>query len=81
VGESGIDADLAARLVRLAGALRALRTTTWRRPPRPGCWSTRRRWCAAAFPARGCHAALVEPLTDDAETLAALREVIDVTLG
>ena len=28
-----------------------------------------------------CHAALVEPLTDDAETIAALREVIHASLG
>ena len=28
-----------------------------------------------------CRAALVEPLTDDEETLAALLEVIDATLG
>jgi nitric oxide reductase NorQ protein len=32
-------------------------------------------------PLDACHAALVEPLTDDAETIAALREVIHASLG
>ena len=32
-------------------------------------------------PLEACHAALVEPLTDDAETIAALREVIHASLG
>jgi nitric oxide reductase NorQ protein len=31
-------------------------------------------------PRDACLAALVEPLTDDAETIAALAEVIDATL-
>ena len=82
VGEAGIDADLAARLVRLAGALRALKDHDLEEAA-----STRLLVYAATLVRSGlplreaCHAALVEPLTDDAETLAALREVIDVTLG
>jgi nitric oxide reductase NorQ protein len=82
VGEAGIDTDLAARLVRLAGALRALKDHDLEEAA-----STRLLVYAATLVRSGlplresCHAALVEPLTDDAETLAALREVIDVTLG
>jgi nitric oxide reductase NorQ protein len=30
---------------------------------------------------QACHAALVEPLTDDEETMHALAEVINATLG
>ena len=82
IGESGIDADLAACLVRLAGALRALKDHDLEEAA-----STRLLVYAATLVRSGlplreaCHAALVEPLTDDAETLAALREVIDATLG
>ena len=82
IGESGIDADLAGRLVRLAGALRALKDHDLEEAA-----STRLLVYAATLVRSGlplreaCNAALVEPLTDDAETLAALREVIDVTLG
>jgi nitric oxide reductase NorQ protein len=82
VGEAGIDTALAARLVRLAGALRALKDHDLEEAA-----STRLLVYAATLVRSGlplreaCHAALVEPLTDDAETLAALREVIDVTLG
>jgi nitric oxide reductase NorQ protein len=82
VGEAGVDAALAARLVQLAGALRALKDHDLEEAA-----STRLLVYAATLVRSGlslreaCHAALVEPLTDDAETLAALREVIDVTLG
>ena len=82
IGESGIDAELAARLVRLARSLRALKDHDLEEAA-----STRLLVYAATLVRSGlplreaCHAALVEPLTDDAETLAALREVIDVTLG
>ena len=82
VGEAGIDGELATRLVRLGGALRALKDHDLEEAA-----STRLLVYAATLVRSGlplrdaCHAALVEPLTDDAETLAALREVIDVTLG
>ncbi len=82
IGESGVDAALAGRLVALAGALRALKDHDLEEAA-----STRLLVYAATLVRSGldlreaCHAALVEPLTDDAETIAALREVIDVTLG
>lgn len=82
MGESGIDETQARRLVRLAGALRALKDHDLEEAA-----STRLLVYAAALirsgmaPHDACHAALVEPLTDDAETILALREVIDATLG
>jgi nitric oxide reductase NorQ protein len=82
VGEAGVDSALAGRLVQLAGALRALKDHDLEEAA-----STRLLVYAATLVRSGlplreaCHAALIEPLTDDAETLAALREVIDVTLG
>jgi nitric oxide reductase NorQ protein len=81
-GESGIDLPTARRLVGLAGALRALKDHDLEEAA-----STRLLVYAATLLRSGlplreaCHAALVEPLTDDAETIAALDEVIDVTLG
>ena len=80
--ETGIAASLAERLVRLAGSLRALKDHDLDEGA-----STRLLVYAATLiqsglaPLEACHAALVEPLTDDAETIAALREVIDASLG
>jgi nitric oxide reductase NorQ protein len=80
-GETGIEAEWAERLVRLAGALRALKDHELEEGV-----STRLLVYAASLIQSGmdardaCYAALVEPLSDDAETLAALAEVIDVTL-
>jgi nitric oxide reductase NorQ protein len=82
MGETGIDAGHARRLVRLAGALRALKDHDLEEGA-----STRLLVYAATLIGSGmaerdaCRAALVEPLTDDPETIAALAEVIDVTLG
>jgi nitric oxide reductase NorQ protein len=82
MGETGIGAPQAKRLVRLAGALRALKDHDLEEGA-----STRLLVYAATLIQSGmaegaaCRAALVEPLTDDAETIAALVEVIDATLG
>jgi len=82
VCETGIDEGQAWRLVRLAGALRALEDHDLEEAA-----STRLLVYAATLIESGmdehdaCRAALVEPLTDDAETIAALAEVIDATLG
>jgi nitric oxide reductase NorQ protein len=82
MGEAGIDAPMARRLVRLAGALRALKDHDLEEGA-----STRLLVYAATLTKSGmderaaCRAALVEPLTDDAQTIAALAEVIDATLG
>ncbi len=82
MAETGIDLPLAHRLVGLAGSLRALKDHDLDEGA-----STRLLVYAATLiqsglaPLEACHAALVEPLTDDAETIAALREVIDASLG
>ena len=82
MGETGIDAALARRLVGLAGSLRALKDHDLDEGA-----STRLLVYAATLiqsgltPLDACHAALVEPLTDDGETIAALREVIHASLG
>ena len=82
IGESGIDREMAHQLVQLAGSLRALKDHDLEEGA-----STRLLVYAATLINSGmgfreaCQAALVEPLTDDDETLKALLEVVDVTLG
>ena len=82
MGESGIDRALAKRLVTLANALRALKDHDLEEAA-----STRLLVYAATLIHSGmairdaCHAALIEPLTDDAETIAALTEIVHATLG
>ncbi|HPE81410.1 MAG TPA: CbbQ/NirQ/NorQ/GpvN family protein [Gammaproteobacteria bacterium] len=82
LGETGIDRPQGERLVRLANALRALKDHDLEEAA-----STRLLVYAATLIKDGfevreaCRAAMVEPLSDDDETLAALMEVIDATLG
>ncbi len=82
LGETGIDKDLAARLVRLAQSLRALEDHDLEEGA-----STRLLVYAATLikggydPLEACRAALVEPLTDDLETAAALMEVVHADFG
>ncbi len=81
-GETGIESDLAARLVKLANALRALKDHDLEEPA-----STRLLVYAATLIKHGfsmvdaCIAALVQPLSDDEETIEALTEVVHATLG
>ena len=81
IGETGIENAWAELLVRIAGSLRALKDHDLEEGV-----STRLLVYAATLiqagmdPRDACLAALVEPLTDDAETIAALAEVIDATL-
>jgi len=81
-GETGIDHELGERLIGLANALRALKDHDLEEAA-----STRLLVYAATLIKDGfdlrdaCRAALVEPLSDDPETLAALSEVIDASLG
>ncbi|MES9872482.1 MAG: CbbQ/NirQ/NorQ/GpvN family protein [Candidatus Sedimenticola sp. PURPLELP] len=81
-GETGIDTEMANRLVRLAGSLRVLKDHDLEEAA-----STRLLVYAATLIKGGmdlrdaCRAALVEPLTDDDETLRALMEVVNATLG
>ena len=82
IGETGINRDMARRLVQLAASLRALKDHDLEEGA-----STRLLVYAATLINSGmayreaCLAALVEPLTDDDETLKALLEVVDATLG
>jgi nitric oxide reductase NorQ protein len=82
MGETGIDSDLAQRLVTLAAGLRALKDHDLEEAA-----STRLLVYAATLirngfaPLAACRAALVEPLTDDEETIEALMEVVSASLG
>ncbi len=81
-GETGIDTLLAKRLVALANNLRALKDHDLEEAA-----STRLLVYTATLirsgmdPLVACRAALVEPLTDDMETAAALMEVVDASFG
>ena len=81
-GETGIDVQLAQRLVSLATALRALKDHDLEEAA-----STRLLVYAATLikggfePLEACRSALVEPLTDDEETTIALMEVVHATFG
>jgi len=82
IGETGIDPERATRLVRLAQSLRALKDHDLEEAA-----STRLLVYAATLilggydPLEACRAALVEPLTDDVETSAALMEVVHASFG
>jgi nitric oxide reductase NorQ protein len=82
VEETGIEAAVAERLVALGNRLRALKDHDLDEGA-----STRLLVYAATLiragmaPAEACRAALIEPLTDDAETIEALCEIVDAGLG
>lgn len=82
VGETGVDAMTAKRLVSIANAFRALRDHDLEEVA-----STRLLVYAATLikdgcdPLRACRAALVETLTDDPETSEALEEIVGATFG
>ncbi|MBW9261545.1 MAG: CbbQ/NirQ/NorQ/GpvN family protein [Candidatus Thiodiazotropha sp. (ex. Lucinisca nassula)] len=82
VSETGVDAALAKRLVTLANALRALKDHDLEEAA-----STRLLVYTATLieggyaPLEACRAALVEPLSDDEETVEALLDVVEVTFG
>lgn len=81
-GETGIEPELAHRLVALAHALRTLRDHDLEEAA-----STRLLVYAATLmrdgcaPVRACEVALVEALTDDPETRAALTEIARASFG
>ena len=82
IAEAGIDAHLARQLVTLVGHFRQLKDHDLEEAA-----STRLLVYAASLiragcdPVTACTAALIEPLTDDADTAAALLEVIKATFG
>jgi len=82
VGETGIEVGEARRLVRLASALRALKDHDLEEGASTRLLIYAATLIRSGMPERAaCRAALVEPLTDDAETISALGEVIDATLA
>lgn len=82
MSESGIDADLAQRLVAIAGAFRRLQHYHLEESA-----STRlliyaaKLMVAGLAPLAACTAALAQPLSDDHDTLAALQEIIQLHVG
>lgn len=82
IGETGVDAMLAKRLVNLANSLRTLKEHDLEEAA-----STRLLVYAATLissgfdPMDACRAALVEPLTDDEETAEALMEIVYASFG
>jgi len=81
-GETGIDEAMADRLVRLAGALRALEDHDLEEGASTRLLVYAANLIRGGFDLReACRAALVEPLSDDAETLEALMEIVDASIG
>lgn len=82
IGETGIDALTARRLVNLANSLRALKDHDLEEAA-----STRLLVYTATLilggydPVEACRAAMVEPLTDDDETTRALMDVVEIAFG
>ena len=82
MGETGIDGKTAQRLVSIAHAFRSLRDHDLEESA-----STRLLIYAATLiidgcsPIRACQATLIETLTDEPETAAALNEVVSATFG
>jgi nitric oxide reductase NorQ protein len=82
IGETGIDQMQARKLVNLGQALRALKDHDLEESA-----STRLLIYTATLlnsgfdPIEACRAALVEPLTDDRETINALMEVVEASFG
>jgi len=82
LGETGVDAEQGRRLIGLANALRALKDHDLEEAASTRLLVYAATLIKAGFDVReACQAALVEPLSDDEETLAALMEVVDATLG
>ncbi len=80
--ESGCDAAAAARLVQLAQALRRLTDHDLEETASTRLLVMAARLAAAGLPLQGaCTAAIVDALTDDADTAAALAEVVAAVVG
>jgi len=80
VGETGIDRETAEHLVRLANGLRALKDHDLEEAASTRLLVYAARLILGGYDSKeACRAALVEPLTDDEETTAALMEVVDIS--
>lgn len=82
IGETGIDALQAKRLVSLANALRALKDHDLEEAASTRLLVYTIKLIQSGYnPVEACRNALIEPLSDDAETIAALMEVVYATFG
>ena len=77
IKETGMDNQKAARLVRLAGSLRSLKDHDLEESASTRLLVYTGRLIQNGFnPLDACRAALIEPLTDDQETVKALMDVV-----
>jgi len=77
VRETGVDADTATQLVRLAGNLRQLKDQDLEETASTRLLVYTARLLKDGFdPVNACRAALIEPLSDDLLTVEALMEVV-----
>ena len=82
LGETGVDAMLAKKLVSLANALRSLKDHDLEEAASTRLLVYTIRLIQAGYdPVEACRSALIEPLTDDLETSDALMEVVYATFG
>ncbi len=80
VGETGIDEAQARHLVQLAASLRCLKDHDLEEVASTRLLVYAARLIKDGFPIReACRAALVEPISDEAETIEALMEVVDAS--
>jgi nitric oxide reductase NorQ protein len=79
--EGGVDRAAATALVRLSGRIRALRDQGLAEAPSTRLLVSTARLMARGIPAaQACRVALVNPLTDDPDLLAAISDLISATL-
>ena len=79
--ESGVKRGTAAKLVELASRVRRLRDQGLAEGPGTRLLVSTARLIASGIPAEeACRAGLVEPLTDDADLLAAISDLVDATV-
>jgi nitric oxide reductase NorQ protein len=80
-GETKVESGVAKKLVSLAHRLRKLDELGLAESASTRLLVDAAKLIGAGMPARrACHAAIVEPLSDDAEVLMALREVVDLVM-
>jgi nitric oxide reductase NorQ protein len=81
IGETDVDAKTATRLVRIAGKVRALHELSLLESASTRLLVSAGKLIASGVPPRqACMSAIAEPLSDEADTLAAIRQVIELTI-
>ena len=82
IGETGVSDEMAKRLVNLVASLRALKDHDIEEAASTRLLVYAAKLIESGMPVRdACRAALVEPLTDDQDTLLALMDVVDASLA